>query len=145
MSSIISYTDWLTWIAAYEPTLASLDSTTLQLSEAYDESCGMTRGLKPYLHLTNYRLLLYRYALHTLIVQSGNSAIPQLANLYTRYEIKKYAGIIQNASDGPSSATKLIPNKLQEGDAQTMLLWSTPYGQGVETVFEQLRNTAITI
>ena len=54
-------------------------------------------------------------------------------------------GMLQTASNDRTSATRVVPNAVQEGDAATMLLWATPYGQEVEALFEQVRPFAVVI
>lgn len=138
-------TSWWTWVLSYESSLTPIVMTPVPgiINNAYEESVHNLSSLCNYLSHYIYELLVYRFALHTLIVSSKNTALPQLKALYTSYKIDSYAGIIQSAGDGPSSATKLIPKFLQDGDARSLLLWSTPYGKECESVFEELRNVAI--
>jgi hypothetical protein len=138
-------TSWWTWVESYEPSLASISMSPVPgiINDAYQEATHSLALLHHYLDHFNYERLVYRFALHRLIVSSGNSSLPQLAALYKSYGIERYAGIIQTAGDGPSSATKLIPKGLQDGDARSLLLWATPYGKEVEAVYEELKNIAI--
>ncbi len=139
----ISYSNWYLWAVATEPTLSTVPDTTQALIDAYDEASDTFTSLEPYLTEGNYRLLVYRYAMHTLIISSGYSTDPILKALYDKYEVGTYAGIISGVGDGPSSVSKLIPSRMAEGDAQTIALFATPYGKWVESVFQQLRNIAI--
>lgn len=144
----ISFDGWWTWATSYEPTLDDISiSPTVPavLTDTYNDAVDKCSGLESYLSDNNYTRLVYQYALHLLIVNSGHSSITQLKNLYIVYEVKSYAGIINSASDSSTSASKLIPTVLQNGDANTLLLFSTPYGQQVEATFEQLRSIAIVV
>ena len=137
---------WWTWVLTYEPSLTPIVITPTFpgiINDAYEESVSSLHDLRQYLTTYNYIVLVYRFALHKLIVSSKNSSLPQLAALYKSYGIEKYAGIIQSAGDGPSSATKLIPKGLQDADARSLLLWASPYGKEVEAVFEELKGVAI--
>ena len=141
----ISFNSWWSWATSFEPTLAQITTTPAIATDCYNNSVDQCAGVEQYLRENNYSRLVYQYALHLLIIGSGSSNIPQLKNLYSNYAIKSYAGIIQSASDSSTSASKLIPSVLQNGDAQTLLLFSTPYGQQVEATFEQLRNIAVVV
>lgn len=144
----MDFNTWWNWAISYEPTLSTISiSPTIPgiLTDSYNESVDKCKGVIGYLSDNNYTLLVYRYALHILITNSNNSNIVQLKNLYNNYQINSYAGIIQSAGDSSSSASKLITNGLQAGDANTLLLWATPYGKLVEEVFEQLKNIAIVV
>ena len=143
MTTAISYTDWLTWAASNEATLVSIDNTIQALHDAYDEAIATFEPLEGYLNIVNYKFLVYRFALHLLIVNGGGNATAAILGLYTKYDIVEFSGIISGAGDSGSSAQKLIPAGVQAGDLQTMMLFATPYGKQVEVVQEQLRNLAI--
>jgi hypothetical protein len=140
----VSYSDWTTWAARYEPTAFVGFTTSPVAQDAYDEANVMLLPMIDYLDTVIYRLGVYRLAMHNLIVASSVCASP-LNSLYTKYEMKENTGLLVSASDSTSAATKFIPDATQKGDASTMLLWATPYGQQVEALFEQLRNISITI
>lgn len=137
---------WWTWAISYEPTLSQIDVTSSKPAiaiDSYNESSDAMSTLEEYLSEYQYQLLVYRFAMHRMIVSSGRLNIAQLTMLYNNYNIGSYSGIVQSASNGPTSASKLIPQALQNGDASSLLLWATPYGQEVEAIFEQLKNIAI--
>lgn len=140
----VNYSDWVTWATAYEPT-AFAGYTAEQITEdCYDESLALCQGIEGYLNAVTYRLVVYRLAMHNLILISSASATP-LNSLYTKYDVAQNTGLLSSASDSSSSASKMIAAGVQAGDAATMLLWSTPYGQYAESVFEQLKNVAFTV
>ena len=139
------YADWYTWACNYESTLSGVSSSNQSLIDAYNESKDSLEIFQYYLTDGNYRLFIYRLALHILIVSSGGVSNTILKALYTKYGIAAFPGIITAAADGGTSASKLIPSHLAEGDSQTLLLWSTPYGKLVEAVYEQLRGIAIVV
>jgi hypothetical protein len=143
----MNYEGWLTWCKAYE-SAAFTGFTGDQLSlDAYNEAVATCGGVKPYLPTDElYTLLVYRLAMHNFILLS-NLEIAPLTDLYTKYDIAdgRTQGVLQSASNGPTSASRMIPNALQDGDATTLLLWCTPYGQFVEGVFEQIRPFAVVI
>ena len=155
----MDFNSWWSWVLSFEPSLngVSISPTTPGIiSEAYQSALDLVsgaddstmtvgvRGLTPYLSNNNLQRLVYNYALHLLIVRSGRSNLAPLKALYDGYGVGGYSGILTSGSDGGTSASKLIPNILQNGDANTLNLWSTSYGQVVEETFEQLRNIAIT-
>jgi hypothetical protein len=140
----VSYSDWLTWAATYEPTAFAGFTTSAVASDAYESAVPYLSPLIDYLDGVIYRLGIYRLAMHNLIMASSVAASP-LNSLYTKYEVKSNTGLLVSASDSSSAATKFIPDTLQKTDASAMLLWATPYGQQVEALFEELRNIPVTI
>ena len=142
---IVTYDDWYAWAVNYESTLSGVPSSNQILIDSYNEAFDSLITLQYYLVPTGYRLLVYRLALHLLIINSGGVSNAILNALYEKYEIGSYAGIIQSAGSSPTSATKMIPSHLAEGDAETLALFSTPYGKYVEGVYQQLRGIAIVI
>lgn len=142
----MDFNSWWTWAKSYEPTLGGIDidpTIPAILTDSYNEAVDKISGLIDYLSENNYTLLVYRFALHRLITTSKNSSISQLKALYSSYDIGSYSGVVQSASSGPTSASKFIPRGLQDGDARSILLWATPYGQEVEATFEELKDIAI--
>lgn len=144
----MDFNSWWTWAKSYEPSLGEINISTSVpaiLTDSYNQAVDKNSGLAQHMSDNNYQNLVYSFALHRLITVSKNSNIVQLKNLYNSYDIDSFSGIIQSAGDGPSSASKLIPRALQDGDARSILLWSTPYGKDVEATYEELRNIAIAI
>ena len=142
----MSYADWLTWAASYEAT-AFTGFTGNQISQdAYDKAVEMFYGLDNRLGTVTYRTGVYSLAMHNFILKSNLCASP-LSSLYTKYSVADglSQGLLQTASNDRTSATRVVPNAVQEGDAATMLLWATPYGQEVESIFEQVRPFAVVI
>lgn len=142
----MSYADWLTWGAAYE-SAAFVGFTGNQISQdAYDKAVEAFYGLEGRLGTVTYRTGVYGLAMHNLILKSNLCASP-LNTLYTTYRVADglSQGMLQTASNDRTSATRVVPNAVQEGDAATMLLWATPYGQEVESLFEQIRPFAVVI
>ena len=140
---IVSYADWYDWAKNNESTLAGVADSNQSLIDAYDEAFDTVQAYQGYLTDNNFRLLVYRLALHILIVNSGAVATPILTALYAKYKIASYAGIVTAAGSGPTSSSKLIPGTMQTGDAETLALFATPSGKQVESVYEQLRNIVL--
>ena len=136
----MSYTDWLTWCANYEGT-AFAGFTGNQISaDAYAEAVEAFYSLNNYLGPTTYTNGVYKLAMHKFILNSNLCASP-LDTLYDKYQVEagRSQGVLQSASSDRTSSTRVIPNAVQDGDADMMLLWATPYGQAVEAIFEQIR------
>ena len=140
----VSYADWYAWAQNYESTLAGVADTNQSLIDAYDEAYETMHNFRPFMELTTFRLLVYRFAMHLLIVSSGAVSEPILVALYAKYKVASFSGILTSAGSGPTSSSKMIPARLQDGDAQTMSLFSTPYGKPVEEALEALRNVVVT-
>jgi hypothetical protein len=134
-----SYEGWLSWASAYESeALTGFEGDQISL-DAYNESVDMCSGCEGSLPSNTFILLVYKLALHAFIMNSEVESAP-VNTLYTKYSIAQngQSGILQSASDSGTSSSRAIPSKVMEGDMATMLLWATPYGRWVESIFEQL-------
>lgn len=142
----MSYADWLTWAASYEAA-AFAGFTGNQISQdAYDKAVETFHNLENYLGTVTFRTGVYSLAMHNFIIKSNLCASP-ISTLYTKYTVSDNLsqGMLQTASNDRTSATRVVPNAVQDGDAATMLLWATPYGQEAEALFEQIRPFAVVI
>lgn len=142
----MTYTDWLTWAASYEATAFSGFTGNQISQDAYDEAVETFHGLDNYIGPKTYQNGVYKLAMHNLILKANLCASP-LSTLYTKYDVEagKAQGVLQSASSDRTSTTRVVPNAVQDGDSAMMLLWATPYGQEVESLFEQIRPFAVVI
>lgn len=142
----ISIDDFISWCTIYEPTaFASITETTDYITEQYNNSVDYMQSIRCYFEDSDYRLLVYRYALHLIIVFS-DSQTDGLETLYEKYDIVHSGeGILSSASAESSSSSYMSINKISEGDAETVFLWMTKYGKMVEAVFSQLSGIPIVI
>ena len=136
----MSYADWLTWCANYEGTAFSGFTGNQISADAYAEAVEAFYNLDNYLGPTTYTNGVYKLAMHKFILNSNLCSSP-LNTLYEKYQVEagRSQGVLQTASSDRTSSTRVIPNAVQDGDADMMLLWATPYGQAVEAIFEQIR------
>lgn len=132
-----SYSGWLAWAAAYEPSALTGFAGDQIALDSYNEAVDMAAGLS--LAENTALLLVYKLALHNFILQSNLEGAP-INTLYTKYSIETSLGlgILQSASDAGTSSSRVVPDGVQRGDMATMLLWATPYGKWCESIFEQL-------
>jgi len=140
---IVSYADWYDWAKNNESTLAGVADTNQSLIDAYNEAYETMHNFRLFMACATFRLLVYRFAMHLLIISSGAVAEPVLTALYAKYKVASFSGIITSGGSGPTSSSKMIPARLQDGDAQTMSLFATPYGKPVEEALEQLRGVVV--
>lgn len=142
----ISISNWLSWCKIYEPTaFASFTEADDFLTEMYNNSVSYVCPLISYLSSDNYRVLLYRYALHLVIVYCSGQDAP-LNSLYEDYDIVHAGqGLLSSTSAQGSSSSYSLPDKVNSGDIETIFLWSTPYGKQVEAVFTQLTGVPLCI
>lgn len=138
----MSFVDWLAWATTREPTaFTGALETDPFLNDMYDSAVCELSGIQAYLNPCMYRLTIYNLAMFYTIVNSEYATAPR-NTLYDTYSVASNT-ILVSATDSSSSSTNFIPNILQEGDAQTLLLWANPYGKYVESILEQLRDIPI--
>lgn len=142
----ISITDFISWCKIYEPdAFASITIADDYITENYNSSIYYMESLKSYFDSNNYRILVYRYALHLIVINSSGQASP-MNSLYTKYDIAHSGdGILSSASAEGSNSSYAQIGSIQNADAESIFLWSTPYGKQVEAVFTQLAGIGICI
>lgn len=142
---VISFDDFITWATLHEKDAFNRFTESPIVTEAYQEAEAFVSPLYCYLSPIIYRLLLYRLTMHYTIINSQNT-LPPISGLYDKYEIANSSGLMQSVSDKTTAATRFIGGNMQDNaNLQTMLLMKTPYGQYVESVFENLQGISITI
>lgn len=141
----LSYNDFLEWCEAYEREAFSGFDGSFIVRDAFHEALSQCKPLKVYLDDYIYKLLIYRLAMHFIIVNS-DGALPPLNSLTTKYQMKQNTGLISQASDKTTSATKFIGGIMQNNaNLNSMLMMSTPYGKYCESIFESLQGIPIVI
>lgn len=142
---VTSFEDFVTWATWHEKEAFNRFLESPIVIEAYQEAEAFIFPLYCYLSPIIYRLTLYRLTMHYTIINSQNALEP-LSSLYDKYEIGESTGLMQSVGDKTTTSTRFIGGDMQDNaNLQTMLLMKTPYGQYVESIFENLQGLPIVI